>query len=459
MKCLCLPDVRSDLRSTDYGSKAAESFDFVKSVLSVGFFGNGCNGSCFCFIRKKIMKKTIKKIAVLLAICVGALSVLSGCGSGKEASQATSSGQEVTEAADSSASAESENWEPKAPDIAGLTFAEQMQTHYAEQFAVFKYEDGYAVFDIRDEGQFLLVPDGKDVPSDLPADMIVLQQPKHIYLAATALMSLFTSMDGMDVVSMTSLEEYEWTFDAAQEAMESGSVKYAGKYREPDYEMLVAEGCDLAIESTMIYHVPEVQEMIEGLGIPVLVDRSSYESNPLGRAEWIRLYGVLSGHEEAADAFFAEQEKLIEGLEDFENTELTVAFFYVSADGKAVVRAATDYVPMMIEMAGGRYAFADVVNESGTSSIPMSMETFYNIAENADIIVYNSSIDSSVQTMQDLISKDPIIGNLKAVQEGNCYTSGSSIYQRPDIAGNMIMDFHYLLTGKEDQLQYLTKLR
>ncbi len=351
-----------------------------------------------------------------------------------------------------------EAWAPEAPEITGLTFTEQMQTDYTEQFSVYKYENGYAVFDIREEGQFLLVPDGQEVPSDLPADMTVLQQPKRIYLAATALMSLFTSMDGMDVVSMTSLEEDEWTFDAAQEAMESGSVKYAGKYREPDYEMLVAEDCDLAIESTMIYHVPEVQEQLENLGIPVLIDRSSYESNPLGRAEWIRLYGVLSGHEEAAEQFFAEQKKLIEGLEDFENTELTVAFFYVSADGKAVVRASTDYVPMMIEMAGGRYAFADVVNESGTSSIPMSMETFYNIAENADIIVYNSSIDSSVQTMQDLINKDPIIENLKAVQEGNCYTSGSSIYQRPDIAGNMIMDFHYLLTGKTDQLQYLSKL-
>ena len=408
------------------------------------------------------MKKAIKKIAVLMMICVGAVSVMTACGSGGTPSgDGSATAQEATADASGEAGQDqsaSEEWKPEAPEIAGLTFTEQMQTDYTEQFAVFKYEDGYAIFDIREEGQFLLVPDGQEVPSDLPADMIVLQQPKHIYLAATALMSLFTSMDGMDVVSMTSLEEDEWTFDAAQEAMETGSVKYAGKYREPDYEMLLAQECDLAIESTMIYHVPEVQEKIESLGIPVLVDRSSYESNPLGRAEWIRLYGVLSGHEEAADAFFAEQEKLIEGLDDFENTELTVAFFYISADGKAVVRAATDYVPMMIEMAGGRYAFADVVNESGTSSIPMSIETFYNIAENADIIVYNSSIDSSVKTMADLLNKDPIIADLKAVQEGNCYTSGSSIYQRPDIAGNMILDFHNLLTGNTDALEYLSKL-
>ena len=127
------------------------------------------------------MKKMIKKIALLLAICVASLSVLSACGTGGTTSGETSSGQE---AADGSVSAETENWEPAAPEIAGLTLTEQMQTDYTEQFAVYKYEDGYAVFDIREEGQFLLVPDGQDIPADLPAGMTVLQQPKHIYLAA-----------------------------------------------------------------------------------------------------------------------------------------------------------------------------------------------------------------------------------------------------------------------------------
>ena len=51
---------------------------------------------------------------------------------------------------------------------------------------------------------------------------------------------------------------------------------FAGKYDEPDYELLVNQGCDLAVESTMILHSPKVQEMIEMLGIPVFIDRSSY---------------------------------------------------------------------------------------------------------------------------------------------------------------------------------------
>ena len=144
--------------------------------------------------------------------------------------------------------------------------------------------------------------------------------------------------------------------------MESGAMTFAGKYSEPDYETLVEGDCDLAIESTMILHTPKVQEMIEDLGIPVFVDYSSYESHPLGRTEWIKLYGALLNKEEEADTFFDRQAHVIEELKGFENTEKTVAYFYVSTDGSIVVRKSDDYIPSMIEIAGGRYAFKDLKN-------------------------------------------------------------------------------------------------
>ena len=396
--------------------------------------------------KKKTKTKRIKGLALLLALCVAALFVMTACGGTAET------------AADTSVSAEQESTTGGAPEIPGLTMIGQKELNYAEQFAIYQYENGYAVFDIQEEGKFLLVPEGKDTPEGVPDEVTVLQQPKHIYLAASAIMALFASMDAMDVVTMSSLEEEDWTFDAPREAMQSGTLTYAGKYSEPDYEMLLENECDLAIESTMIYHKPDVQEMIESLGIPVLVDRSSYESNPLGRAEWIRLYGVLTGHEAEADAFFENQMQMIDGLDDFENTGLTVAFFYISTDGKAVVRSGTDYVPAMIDMAGGQYIFSDVVNETGRSSVPMSIEQFFDVAQDADIIIYNSSIDGSVKTMDDLLNKDPIMSEMKAVQEGNCWYTGSSMYQRTDIAGNLIRDFHNLFTGNTDDLEFLTKL-
>ena len=62
----------------------------------------------------------------------------------------------------------------------------------------------------------------------------------------------------------------------------------------------------------MILHSPEVKEKLESFGIPVLVDHSSYEAHPLGRTEWIRLYGVLTGKEKEAEAAFAKQEAALQ---------------------------------------------------------------------------------------------------------------------------------------------------
>ena len=45
---------------------------------------------------------------------------------------------------------------------------------------------------------------------------------------------------------------------------------YAGKYNAPDYELILNEGCNLAIESTMIYHCPQVKEQLEKAGCPIL---------------------------------------------------------------------------------------------------------------------------------------------------------------------------------------------
>lgn len=398
------------------------------------------------------MKRTKRSIILLLIFCMIMCFSLSACGSdggsadpGTDQDQESSQSETVTE----------------APEIKGLTFESELERDYATEFNVYRYEGGYKYFHIVDGDDFFLVPEGGEVPEGLDESVTVLQAPvENIYLAATAQMALFISMGAEDSIRMTSLKPEGWTFDEPKQLMEEGKILFAGKYSEPDYEMLLDEGCGLAIESTMIYHTPEVQEMIEDLGIPVLVDMSSFESNPLGRMEWIKFFAEFVGKENEAKAFFDEQKGKVEALEDFPNTEKTVAFFYISTDGKAVVRSADDYIPTMIDMAGARYIFKDVADEAGKSTIPMTIEAFYDIAADADYIVYNASIDSSVKSMADLLAKDPIMSEMKAVKEGNCWSSGGSMYQRTDIAGDMILDFHTLFTEEdpEGKLQFISKL-
>lgn len=345
--------------------------------------------------------------------------------------------------------------------IDGLTYEKSVTFDYARCLAIDQYEGGYSLVDVFDDAKYLVVPEGGSVPKELDDSIQIIQLPlQHIYLGATAVMSLFDAIDALDHVSMTALKESGWTVENASKRMREGKLVYAGKYNTPDYELILAQGCELAIESTMIYHTPDVKEMLEELGVPVLVDRSSYESNPLGRTEWIKLYGVLTGKEEAANAFFEKQKESVAELENYSSTGKVAAFFYLTTDGKVVVRSSTDYVPSMIKMAGGVYAFDGVVDEDGKTSVSMTMESFYEKARDADYIIYNASIDSSVKTIEDLIKKDEVLKEFKAVKNGACYTTGSSMYQRTDVIANMILDFHKVFTGQDtDQLEFLEKMK
>lgn len=418
----------------------------------------------------------IKKAAALMLACCMTASALAGCGgsgstSGSETTAAATTAADVqtqasTEAASSAsteaASAESTAAGPdlsSAPEIPGLTCQSIMDLVYAECFNVYFYNDDYALIDIKDEGQFLLVPAGASVPEGLSKDITVIQKDiKNIYLAATASMALFSSMNALDVVTMTSLNENGWSFDEPKKLLASGAMSYAGKYSEPDYEMLLGNGCDLVIESTMIYHTPEVLEMIQDLGMPVIIDRSSYESNPLGRTEWIKLYSVIVDHQEDAETFFNTQLTTLKELEDFPNTEKTVAFFYFTTDGKVVVRSSSDYVPSMIEMGGGRYIFKGVTDSSGSVSVGLTLEKFYDMAKEADYIVYNGSIDSAVKNLDSLIAKSDLLKEFKAYKDGNCWLSTGAMYQRTDLAADMIMDFHKLVTDDTGDMHFLKKL-
>ena len=403
-----------------------------------------------------------RTVFLVILLCLAMVFSLSACGSsGGAGGEASDPGQQDSQAGDPGQEDQAGETAGTAPEIKGLKFDSELERYYADQFNVFRYEGGYKYFHIVDGDDFLLIPEGGTVPEGLDESVTVLQAPvENIYLAATAQMALFLSMDGADSIRMTSLRQDGWTYDEPKQLLDEGKIVFAGKYNEPDYELLLDEDCGLAIESTMIYHTPEVKEMLEDLDIPVMVDRSSYESNPLGRMEWIRFYGELIGKETEANDFFNAQKAEIDGLEDFPNTEKTVAFFYISTDGKANVRRSDDYIPTMIEMAGARYVFKDAADDSGKSTIPMTMEAFYDIARDADYIIYNASIDGSVTNMEELLAKDPILSEMKAVKENNCWSSGGSMYQRTDIAGDMIMDLHTLFTedDPEGKLKYITKL-
>lgn len=381
-------------------------------------------------------RKMIKKLAVLLAASCVLLGNITAIASEEE-----NISVEYTQ----------ETFEEVIPEIEGLTYESSMELKYAEHFDVHYYNDGYAVIDIYGSARYLVVPENMEVPESLPEDMVVLQKPMDdIYLTATSIMALYDALGSLGDIKMTGTQANGWYIDCAVEALENGNMMFAGKYSEPDYELLINEGCDLSIQSTMILHSPKVKEMLEDLGIPVLVEYSTYEQHPLGKPEWIKLFGLLADKEKEAEEFLSQQEAIISGLNDFENTEKTVAYFYVHSNGQIVVREITDYIPGMIELAGGRYIFQGPVIDGNTkSTAAISMEEFYDAAVNADYLVYNASIDSPVSTVDELLAKSELFADFKAVKEGNVWCTGKSMFQSSDKIAEFILDLNLMVTDSD----------
>lgn len=346
----------------------------------------------------------------------------------------------------------------------GWQVERSVELKYAKNFGVDYYNGGYALISISDGSRYLIVPQGREVPAGIDTGITVLKRPiKNIYLVATSAMCLFDALDSLDSIGLSGTKAQNWYIENARAAMETGDILYAGKYSAPDYELIMSSGCNLAIESTMINHTPEVKEKLEDLGIPVLIEQSSYEPHPLGRTEWIKLYAVLIGKEADAERIFDEQIAYINEVIGQINTGKTVAFFYISSSGYAVARKSGDYVTKMIELAGGNYIFENLGDPTkATGTVNLEMEKFYATAKDADFIIYNSTIGGEMSSMEELINKNSLLKDFKAVQNGNVWCTDKNLFQETTQLGLMISDIHRILTESDSgltKLNFMYKLQ
>lgn len=348
-------------------------------------------------------------------------------------------------------------------NTASLVFDHSYPLDYATQFSADCYEGGYVMIDIPDAGRFLVVPEGAAEVDDLPEDVVVLRQPlDHIYLVSTSVMDLFVHLDALDSIALSGTKAEGWYVEEARQAMQEGRIAYAGKYSAPDYERILTAECGLAVENTMIYHTPEVKEQLERFSIPVLVERSSYESSPLARMEWIKLYGILLGKETLAEEVFARQAQRIAPLLKQPSTGKRCAFFSITSSGLATVRKSGDYVAQMIGMAGGEYVFADLTDSGNSlSTMNIPLEDLYAGVKDADVLIYNGTIEGTISTKEELFARCALLAECKAVQSGDIWCTTPSFFQQSMALTDFMLDLHAVFTGETadpDTLHFLTRI-
>ncbi len=383
-------------------------------------------------------------IATVCCVMLIGLAGLCGCGSSSDTKKDTVG---ITKEATSNVGALGEP-------------TDHLQLAYAKNFSIDYYEGGYKFLTIKDGTQILTVPEGKKAPDNLDESIIVMQQPvNNIYLVSSAVMDMFRELNALDTIGFSAQKAENWYVEGAKAAMENGDILYAGKYSSPDYELLVSKKCSLAIENSMILHSPEVKEMLEDFDIPVIIEYSSYETHPLGRVEWIKFFGALTGMEEEAEKAFEKQTEIVKHVTATKKTDKTVAFFYITSNGLVQVRQSNDYIPKMIELAGGRYIFENLGDDSKRSTMNMQVEEFYNKAKDADYLIYNSTIDGGVKSVDELIEKCSVLSDFKAVKSGDVWCTEKDVYQQSMSIGFLIEDIHNMLQGADDkEMNYLYRL-
>ena len=400
------------------------------------------------------------------AACVAALGLVgcSGADDGEVANgEATSAAQTSGSDGDNPASAERPSW--SNPEVGGnLVHTGSLDLAWATGFTVDLYEGDRALACIADGTRYLFVPAG-DAPQGIAEDVTVLERPlSNIYLASSSTLCLFAALGAVDCVSHVSVTQETCTVEAFTQAIASGDIVYGGKYSAPDYEAFLNGGCRLAVENTMIYHTPEVREKLMQLGVPVIVEQSSLESAPLGRLEWIMLWGAMLDKVSAAQEVLDRQAQLIADVEArvaAQPLDCTVAFFYINANGAAVVRKPGDYVAKMIAMAGGTYAFAQLAgaDENRSSSTTLEMEAFYAQAKDADVIIYNSTVAGRLKGLDELVALNPLLADFKAVKNRRAWCCEQNVYQQMTATGEVVVDLHEAIADTErDKLTFFFRL-
>lgn len=388
---------------------------------------------------------------------------------------------QVADAGSSDSAGDSVLWSA-APEIDGLTFVSSEKNDVAEYFRLSIYKDASGVkYQLLETAgglrRYLIVPVDAQVPDQKNGhftaraseansankekkgdalELTVLQQPlTTTYVAASAVMAPLCDLGAVRQIRFSGLREEGWYVDEARAAMKEGTMLFAGKYSEPDYETLLREGCDLALESTMIYRAPEVTEKLNALGIPVYIDYSSYEPHVLGRLEWVRVYGALFGHEEKAQQWYQTERDRIRAIQKTaEKSSPTVVYFYVNASGQIQVRQPNDYIPELLELAGARYLAPDMSGLSGSrkSNVTVSLEDFYSSCKDADYLIYSATLDRPLSSIRELLGKNALFADFKAVQEGHVYTTDKDFYQLSDRMADFAEDVSRMLQSQGDMI-------
>ena len=339
-----------------------------------------------------------------------------------------------------------------------LRYAENLSLSATEDYTIARLRNPWDTTRILHT--YVLVDKEKSLPADLPEGTLVRTPLSKAVVYSSVHCGLLNQIGALKSIGGVCDLKYI-KLQEVQDGCRTGSIADVGNGMNPDIEKII----DLHPDAIMLspFENSGGYGRVEKLNIPIIECADYMETSALGRAEWMRFYGLLFGEAQKADNLFAEVEKNYNELK-----ALVAPLSSAPSVISELKNGSAWYVPggkstsaRIYADAGANYVFAD---DEHSGSVPLTFETVFDKGQNADfwLIKYNQAIDKTYKELEQDYA--PYTG-FRAFKERNiygCNTGKVDFYEdspfHPDrLLKDLIKIFHpTLLEGYE--LKYFTKL-
>ena len=344
---------------------------------------------------------------------------------------------------------------------------------YATLLSVVRY-DGYVVASLQNpwkEGmtlhRYVLIPSDREVPPHIPSGTIIRTPLRRSMMFTTVHCAMLMSLGQENSISGVADLKYikiPWI----QEQVRKGRIADVGDGLSPVVEKIIDQRPDAIFLSP--FENSGGYGKLEDIDIPLVECAEYMEKTPLGRAEWLRFYGILFGCEQKADSLFHVVDSNYNALKSLaSNHKLQTSNFKLQ---KSVlldkVTGSVWYVPggrstigQMIQDAGGDYPWA---KDEHSGSVSLPFEAVLEKAGETDVWLFRYSSDHDI-TYAELSAEHHGYDQFSAFRQKNVYgcdVERSPFYEespfRPDW---LLNDFIRILHPKIEGLappRYYKKL-
>lgn len=339
-----------------------------------------------------------------------------------------------------------------------LRYAENLSLSATEDYTIARLRNPWDTTRILHT--YVLVDKKKSLPADLPEGTLVRTPLSKAVVYSSVHCGLLNQIGALKSIGGVCDLKYI-KLQEVQDGCRTGSIADVGNGMNPDIEKII----DLHPDAIMLspFENSGGYGRVEKLNIPIIECADYMETSALGRAEWMRFYGLLFGKKTEADAMFASIERNYKDLQ-----ELVKPISFAPSVMCDLKTSSTWYTPggnstiaKLYSDAGANYIFRE---DTHSGSLPYPFEVIFEKGQQTDfwLIRYNQPVD---KTYGELEKEFAPYAGFRAFKERNiygCNTNRVPFYEEtpfhPDwLLKDLIKIFHpSLLEGYE--LRYYNKL-